>query len=855
MKKMTLKKLNNQGSTFVLAIIIIALVTTLALAILAASANNINMKNMDRGAKDTFYTAESVLDEIRAGVGMDAMSNLGIAYEQVLTTVIRTSNEGYAYAVSNDVANYEFKDAFIDRTLATLTGDYYNDFKFTDMEKEKYTGTDAVADGIKMEVIDYLNSYIAGYDDGTAKITSIGGLEAYKDSTTGITWVVIIKDMVVSYIEDRNGEEYFAYVTSDLEIDFPNIVVDFSNTNRMKDFTDFALIADYDLNVRKTYLLTQASIYAGNTITVTSEDGAAGKLEANKQPGVEELNIVCGGDSEDKSGSIIVRGSVNTKSELFLYGADVWCTNVVAATNAGTGSDDQTAGALIESDANTEWFVKDDLTIEGQNAKVNLGGTYYGYSYDGAAPSFTQTGGHAASSAIIVNGQNAELTVGTHKLILGGHAYVDIGDDGDDYMTGEALSFKGDQEIYLMPSKYLAKGFGQTVPNPMPIAKWEELQEKAEEAANDGDPDTNIAICDTTGFFAAGYLDPNMPYTVKRYGNVVYLFLNFKGKTEAEQYIEDIVDGRDAELKAKLKRYTENLFQENGAVSVAEDAVIYTKGALMVTENGDADVFDNVESDVPVSNAGLSFAQGGAVNTYDEFILASMDFKNRYTIFTHLLASIPWTKVDKNGISYRYVVNDPGSALSEMKDYEIAPGELTNPYIFNAILDRELVETNGYNDGVGTRYVEYGDNKYTKVIKKGNYTVPTDCVGGIIIATETVTLTNPNFEGLIIAGKNIEVQGGGQVTVHSNSSLVDFLLRNEPPFTEKSDEKEDVPFKDYFYAYKSVALDDGSSEQIKVENVDYKELVNFNNWRKYEDSEPIGGNNGTEETEETEETE
>ena len=64
MRKIKLKNLNNQGSTFVMAIIVITLVTMLAVAVLMASTHNIAMKNVDRNAKDTFYTAETIMDAI-----------------------------------------------------------------------------------------------------------------------------------------------------------------------------------------------------------------------------------------------------------------------------------------------------------------------------------------------------------------------------------------------------------------------------------------------------------------------------------------------------------------------------------------------------------------------------------------------------------------------------------------------------------------------------------------------------------------------------------------------------------------------------------------------------------------------
>ena len=113
----------------------------------------------------------------------------------------------------------------------------------------------------------------------------------------------------------------------------------------------------------------------------------------------------------------------------------------------------------------------------------------------------------------------------------------------------------------------------------------------------------------------------------------------------------------------------------------------------------------------------------------------------------------------------------------------------------------------------------------------GNYEVPDGCIGGIIIATGSVTL-NHNFTGMIIAGNNIKV--GGSATITSDSVMVNYLITNEPGFLDDSITAE-IEFRDYFYAYKRSAVDPDSREEVKVETVDYKDLVNFNNWRKYEE--------------------
>ena len=41
--------------------------------------------------------------------------------------------------------------------------------------------------------------------------------------------------------------------------------------------------------------------------------------------------------------------------------------------------------------------------------------------------------------------------------------------DDDDYMLGESISFKGSQEVYLVPAKYLGKNYEHQLSNPMPL--------------------------------------------------------------------------------------------------------------------------------------------------------------------------------------------------------------------------------------------------------------------------------------------------------------------------------------------------------------------------------------------------
>lgn len=816
MKRQRKLKLNNQGSTFVVAIIVITLITMLAVAILSAATHNIAMKNVDRNSKTTFYTAESVMDEIRAGVGLDSMNELGEAYETVLTTIIKEDPSGYSYVVDNETANEEFRAAFIEGMLGRISSENMafvsgsEDYICVDVSTREFVKT-------------YLQGFIKGYDEGMAKISSVGNIEAYKNSTSGRTYMLIIRDVAVAYKEEKQGEIYFTDVTADLEIQFPNMTVNFSTSNRLNDFIKYAMIADDNLTIRGKTVNTQSSIYAGEQLTVLS-DNTTGKAILNMTSEYTAdggtANIVCGGNTSGDAGSIVVKGSADITAELYGKNVNIWCTNLVTKPYE-IGSKDKSAGTLINiTGDDTKTIVKDDLTIEGQDSVVSIDGEYYGYSYDG----YDVNALHANSSAIIINGKRARLTLGTSRMILGGHAYIEIGTDY--YTTGESLAFKGDQEIYLMPSEYIGINYEGNISNPMSVETWDMLCAAASAA------DSRVKICDPTEFFAysKGYITTGTPYTEKRINGLVYLYINFSSKEAAANYVYDVANGRNgapAYLKALLNKYTSSLF-EGSTVSIAGGGQIYTKGALLTTSGGNAGTVSGTTSGTVDNWVGST---SGATSTLgnDEFVLTSLDLKNRYEIFTHLLADLPWTDTSTGK---RYIVNDIDSALWAQKDYIVSGDEFDTSNIFDNIVDRDMLTSAQYN--ATGKYIQYGSEteNFIKIAIVGDYVIPANCTGGIVVATGDITVQN-DFQGLIISGKDINVVNNA--TIKSLTEVqTEYLIMNEVGYKNVED-SEVVAFKEYFYAYKNVATDDDSREEVKVEQVDYRDIVNYNNWRKYED--------------------
>jgi hypothetical protein len=118
----------------------------------------------------------------------------------------------------------------------------------------------------------------------------------------------------------------------------------------------------------------------------------------------------------------------------------------------------------------------------------------------------------------------------------------------------------------------------------------------------------------------------------------------------------------------------------------------------------------------------------------------------------------------------------------------------------------------------------------------GTYTVPEDVDGGIIICAGNIELDH-DFDGLLLAGGDIKITGNARLT--TDPVMIEDLILGYEEFVDHGGNRvsyeESTPFKQYFYAYKLGAIIEDSRESIKIEDLNYKDLVCFNNWRKYED--------------------
>ena len=86
------RKDNNRGFSLFSVLIAVSFVAILGMLILYIALANFNMKVTDLKGKDSFYTAERALEEIRTGLQEDVGEAMSTAYTKVLEDYDKDSN-------------------------------------------------------------------------------------------------------------------------------------------------------------------------------------------------------------------------------------------------------------------------------------------------------------------------------------------------------------------------------------------------------------------------------------------------------------------------------------------------------------------------------------------------------------------------------------------------------------------------------------------------------------------------------------------------------------------------------------------------------------------------------------------
>ncbi len=730
----------------VLALVAIAFVGILVTAVMASTVTNYKLNTMNYEAKKTFYSAESALEEIRAGFGVRCYEELERAYIDTITSLVNYDvNDGSYKDVENSAANSNMRRLYIANVNGILTAEGYESWEL------------------------YLTSFLKHPEN--AQVTHI-------ESVTTDTSSVAFNDVLIEYKSSRS--EYYSTVMVDIVIEYPDVDFDFIQPkNHITTYLDYSLIGMDGIQIAQNMeAVISGGVYAGNEIGnggLQIHNGAGLTIDENS---ISKTIIISESD-------ITVNGHMTVKEDTRL-----WANNINVYGNALNAAD----GNLLYSDsAGTSYtYLRDDLNLLGAGSKVTLGKNFYGYSY---ANNYA-----GLSSAIVINGINSTLDASlVNNLLIAGRAYVKYSDDG--YMTADSVGLKGNQEIYLVPTRYM------TTSNPVPTA------------GSGGVDETELK-----DFYAYGLLDETTPFTYIDESGSRYYYLNFKDTESQVKYVNSILTGK---IDGTLVNDT------NGDIATLKKVLTKSLEKYILGSNLDVSGIKVLTSgNLYQVSSGSLIGDGASLvgsGQKDEFVKVCTDLNNRYVVLKQFLydigidgsftTSASGIRVD-NGEMVTIIERDVSTDVSSSPDTKVAHEYIldSSVSVYDNIVDSEGLIA--IKESLSDEPYKVDDVMYSEgihgivVVGSTNYHIPSAVKGGVVLAYDANVYVESDFTGLIVTN--------GRIVVNNNATVkADRVLAEEVI-------KECSNVSVHLWAFKNVDNNAGANPS----DITIDDLLSIENWRK-----------------------
>ncbi len=544
------KRRDDRGSAIVIVIIAMAMIGILATTMLWMAYMNYMIKVADIRNKNSFYSAEEVVEQVMSGLRRESAEAVGVAYRDVLANWDNLKSE----EERSNVFMATYLDTLVDKLKDTSRGAAYYD----------RTKLEAYVDaGIFQRGTPALGVNEEEWDHGGPLTEPLGDsvMEIVNNNS------IILKNIYVSCTDDGDRQ---SIVQTDICLDVPKLI--FENGGSIDALYQYTLIGNEGIAVQVPGIVrTEGSIYAG-----TDVDGKGGfqvgkDLAVATQMTMEDaLRVTSKGDIKvDPASSLVVRDVLGEDNRLY-------AKNI--ALNSSTVSLD------------TKVYVANDLTLDGVGSRVALTKEYYGYgiSTSNGLPG-EEAIDSAKSSAIIINGKDSTVDMSmVSRLLLAGHSY--IGQDTTlteaannkaqieagllaprtPVMMGESIAVKGGQVAYLVPAECIGtlEGESEIGQNPINADKENDIIDFQNAYGTDFkevDFDRKVYRLGGKSLSEFGVADMNhirKVYSPYKGGSLLYYYLVME-KENAERYFVQYYDfhANREEIDTYFKRYLSGGFQ------------------------------------------------------------------------------------------------------------------------------------------------------------------------------------------------------------------------------------------------------------------------------------------------------
>lgn len=787
------KRQQNQGFSLFTVLIAVSFVGILGLLVLYIALSNFNMKITDLKGKDSFYTAERALEEIRTGLQEDVGNAMSKAYTQVLESY-NVENRSQDSSMDRQRQS-EFQDCFITELMRTLRVSKTEDNIYNMERLRRYV--DLKYDGSK-------ESLIITNPAGSAPLMKAVKNIGKNTENNG----VLLKNLKVIYVDEKGRA---AIICTDIRLLVPE--VQFPTPSTLPDLMNMIVVADKGIvceGTESTPTSINGSIYAGNLPSALAADS---ETSIKVIPGAS-LNV----ESGDK---VVCKGEISVGLNSTFTSAEsvnLWARGL----NADSVQNVSLSGST---------YFADDLTVTGKNNNVKISGNYYGYgSYESATSDdcvakdqYEKSGltGAALSSAIVINGKNTTLDLSdTQKLMIAGRNYIASSkvkannrSNTNDVATGESLTVKGTQLAYLVPKEVLgASG------NPLTYDAYLALLNGAKDISVNWDAAVEAWGSRTLRDIG---VDSEKPVQTVFYNDgFVYFYLNFTDAQKSADFMQMYYQNNPT-VKANMDKYLSFYFGGEDSGITVKDADSY----LRYITNGNALSYSGAD-------AQGNMQQATSVNPGEKILQEQVGYQNSwYALNRKMITSYDLlnkaVKEDAEGKThnetdgdrsvYDNLVNEK-KMISYIKD---TVKDDTGKYVFTASDEDGGLQAIMYDNG------ENGMNQTLKISQSD-----ADKLRLVVCTGDVEIESGVKFQGIIMAKGTITLRAGAQL----ESAPLEAARVFQAQMSSYGDGTSIKP-QDFFWEGDKYVLGNSSSSGKKdtlngSDTYSIADCVTYENWKK-----------------------
>lgn len=782
-KELWNRKRRNSGSSIVIVIIAMAMIGILATTLLWMSYVNYKIKVNDIRNKNSFYSAETVMEQIVAGLQKEASDSVAVAYQEVLSNWEALENETNRYSTFASV----YLDTLVKHLRNSEKGDgYYN--------------RDILMNYVDTEIWKNVNqtAWKNGTDEADAEKEPVMKL------VNGNS--LILHNVFVSFVDgDR-----LSIVSTDLCLDAPEIV--FTRSGSVDDLYDYLLIGNQGISLTKGsgQVTGDGSIYAG-----IDEATGKGGITINPASSLAINNgryVISKGEIDviGPGAGFIVRDAKETGSSVYAKSLDL-------------------QSGMISLDSKT--YIANDLTLSGNGSKATLTKEYYGYGTSTETGLEDRTTDQENSSAIIINGQNSTVNLsGVNTLMLAGRAYIGTNTTKKELdqnteknekavLMGESITVKGGQIAYLVPTECLGVYNGETLIGQNPLTqdqatKMQAYKDQYGEEFREVDFTRPVGRLggETLASFGVADMDHIRKVSTQYVG----------GGTESKSltYYYLVMDADDA------ARYYQTYYQQDNNKEMIDNYFKkYATGGILLgdytSKQNSYTILGNALVSDALSQSGVSLFTSADTTTDRtltpaEVFQKSADIANVYKGLT--------TNLSEDGASASPLQNVFESVIKKEITMKQEDGSEQKEPIQKYLMD---------NGGTMEFTTEDG---LKGIITTGNYTLSSATGGAsnvrLIISLGDIMIDR-NFTGLAIAKGTITIDGA---TGKGAASLKRNKMELYKVLNATTGEEGAAITPMAFFVNGETGLADGVQEAPTDDagnlNIDYTEIVRYMNWEK-----------------------